>query len=153
MTDLQQVKDLENFRAAANSARVMSWAPYTSAVVLAAVRTTRGEYHGGTNVEVANISLSKHAEEAAVMAALAAGAMAGPDGTTVPSCIEAVYTTATPCGSCRQFVLEFGTEDCVVHIDDGSPNAGTYPLADLLPRSYGRAEQLAAGGHVDRGQG
>jgi cytidine deaminase len=79
--------------------------------------------------------------------------MTGPDGTRAPACIEAVYTTATPCGSCRQFLLEFATEDCVVHIDDGSANAGTCRLSDLLPRSFGREEQLASGGHVHDGEG
>jgi cytidine deaminase len=148
MPDLPPSSELEAFRAAAGAARVMSWAPYTGAVVLAAVRTTKGTYHGGTNVEIANISLSKHAEESAVLAALAAGAMVGPAGKPNPECIEAVYTTATPCGSCRQFLLEFATKDCVVHIDDGSPNAGTARFADLLPRAFGREQQLAAGGHV-----
>lgn len=131
----------------------MSWAPYTGAVVFAAVRTTRGEYFGGSNVEVANISLSKHAEETAIIAALAAGAMRAADGTTTPRCIEAVYTTATPCGSCRQFLLEFASENCVVHIDDGTANAGSFRLAELLPRSFGPAEQLAAGGHLHAGRG
>ena len=135
---------LEPFRAAAESARMSHWAPYTRAIVLAAVRTTRGEYYGGANIEVANISLSKHAEESAVMAALASGAMRGPDGETTPQCVEAVYTTATPCGSCRQFLLEFASRNCVVHVDDGSASAGTYLLSELLPCPFGPAEQLAA---------
>jgi cytidine deaminase len=124
----------------------MNWSPYTGAVVLAAVRTTRGHYFGGANIETANISLSKHAEEVAVVAAIASGAMVGPNQTTVPQCIEAVYMSALPCGSCRQFLFEFASADCVVYVDDGSANAGTYALSELLPRAFGPAEQRAAGG-------
>jgi cytidine deaminase len=124
----------------------MGWSPYTGAVVLAAVRTTRGQYYGGTNVEVANISLSKHAEEAAVMAALAAGAMETPDGSKAPRCIEAVYTTMTPCGSCRQFLLEFATENCVVYIEGRSGDVVAYRLTDLLPHAFSPADQLGASG-------
>jgi cytidine deaminase len=151
VTNALDINDLDRFRAAAEAARTMSWAPYTGAVVLAAVRTTRGEYYGGTNVEVANITLSKHAEETAIMAALAAGALTSSAGVRERRCIEAVYTTATPCGSCRQFILEFATDDCVVHIEDGSPSAGTCRLADLLPHPFGPAEQLAAGGRAAGG--
>lgn len=152
MTKALGTDDLERLRAAAESARVMSWAPYTGAVVLASVRTTHGHYYGGTNVEVANITLSKHAEEAAIMAALAAGALSTPDGGKERRCIDAVYTTASPCGSCRQFILEFATDRCVVHIDGGPPHGGTFRLLDLLPHAFGPAEQLAAGGHLADGQ-
>jgi cytidine deaminase len=138
--------DLRPFRAAAGAARSMGWAPYTGAVVLAAVRTTRGEYYGGANVEVANISLSKHAEESAVLAALAAGALTAPDGSKEPRCIEAVYTTMTPCGSCRQLLHEFATEDCVVYVESGSDDAAAYRLSDLLPHAFGPADQLGASG-------
>jgi cytidine deaminase len=143
--------DLTPFRTAADGARVMGWAPYTGAVVLAAVRTTRGEYYGGANVEVANISLSKHAEEAAVLAALAAGAMVGPDGSKAPRCIDAVYTTMTPCGSCRQLLFEFATEACVVYVETASGDPDAYRLKDLLPHAFGPADQLGASGVAAEG--
>jgi cytidine deaminase len=150
MEHLPVATELEPFRTAAKAALVMNWAPYTGAVVFAAVRTTRGEYYGGANVEVANISLSKHAEETAIIAALASGALLSPRERATPHCIEAVYTTATPCGSCRQFLLEFASDDCLVYIDDGSSKAGTYRLTELLPLAFGPAEQLAAGGRGRR---
>ena len=57
-----------------------------------------------------------------------------------------MYTTATPCGSCRQFLLEFATDDCVVYIDDGGGDVATHRFADLLPVAFGPEQQLAAGG-------
>lgn len=139
---------LKGLRAAAHEARVMNWSPYTGAVVVAAVRTTQGQYVGGSNVEIANISLSKHAEESAVLVALAGGAMVDADGTTSVRCIEAVYTSAAPCGSCRQFLLEFATEECVVYIDDQPGDPEPTRFRDLLPRPFTPERQLAAGGRV-----
>lgn len=121
----------------------MNWSPYTGAVVTAAVHTTSGAYFGGSNVEVANISLSKHAEESAVLAALSTGLLRNEAGQAHRQCISAVYTTAPPCGSCRQFLYEFGTDDCVVYIDDGDDDPVPMPLRDLLPRAFGPDEQAA----------
>jgi cytidine deaminase len=132
---------LAQLRATAQRAEVMNWSPYTGAVVTAAVYTTSGLFHGGSNVEVANISLSKHAEEAAVMAALATGALHHGDSGAERQFITAVYTTAPPCGSCRQFLYEFATDDCVVYIDDGPEPPTTMALTDLMPRPFGPEEQ------------
>ena len=152
MSSLDETPELDHLREVAERARAMNWSPYTSAVVVASVKTTGGEFYGGSNVEVANISLSKHAEETAILAALTNGAMRTADGDVQPRCIEVVYATAAPCGSCRQFILEFATEDCVVHIDDSSSRAGTYRLKELLPNSFGPEQQLAAGGRMEEGR-
>jgi cytidine deaminase len=103
---------LAALRAAAGAARSINYSPYSRFVVLAAVETVGGKVFGGSNVENVNYSLTKHAEELAVLAALHAGA--GPDGAWV----KTLYvTSASPCGSCRQFVAEFGSADTVVLID------------------------------------
>ncbi len=83
--------------------------------------------------------------------ALASGAMALPEGRKTPRCIEAVYTTATPCGSCRQFLLEFATEDCMIYIDDQMEGPEIYRFQDLLPRPFTAEKQLAVSGHVSAG--
>jgi cytidine deaminase len=125
---------LARLRATAQNASVMNWSPYTGFTVLAAVRTTEDEYHGGSNVENANLSLSKHAEETAIIRALAAGALGGA-GHRSRRCIDVLYTTSTPCGGCRQFLSEFATEDCVVYVEDIEP--AIHLLGDLLPVAFG----------------
>jgi cytidine deaminase len=120
----------------------MNWAPYSNFTVLAAVRTTKGSFYGGSNVENANFSLSKHAEEAAILQALAGGALHRDDGRTDRRCIDVLYTTTTPCGSCRQFVSEFATEDCVVYVDsETSRDPEAVRLSDLLPDAFGPEHQ------------
>jgi cytidine deaminase len=102
-------------------------------MVVAAVETTSGKVFGGANVEVVNYSLTKHAEEAAVMAAIAAGAPldGGP-------WLRTVYVVrAAPCGSCRQFLWEFAIPDAVLVVDDpyGTPSWTRY-LRELLPLPF-----------------
>jgi cytidine deaminase len=137
----EELDRLDRLREAAEQARRMHWAPYTGAEVVAAVQTLAGTYHGGSNVEIANITLSKHAEESAVLSALAAGALETPGR---PFVVSAVYTTAAPCGSCRQFLFEFATEDCVVYIDAGDGPPERCLLVELYPRAFGPQQQLAA---------
>jgi cytidine deaminase len=102
-------------------------------MVVAAVETTAGKVHGGANVEVVNYSLTKHAEEAAVMAAIAAGAPleGGP-------WLRTIYVVgAAPCGSCRQFLWEFAIPDAVVVVDDPYGHVKwTRYLRDMLPLPF-----------------
>jgi cytidine deaminase len=92
-------------------------AAYSKFVALAAVDTTVGTF-GGANLEIANYTLTKHAEEVATIAAILAGA--GPRGRW----LKALYVAGgPPCGSCRQFVSEFAAPDAVVLVDSISPVA------------------------------
>ena len=136
---------LARLRSAAQRARHANYSPYSGFVVLAAVETAAGVF-GGSNVENVNYSLTKHAEEVAVLAAIGAGA--GPDG----KWIEAVYvTSAPPCGACRQFIAEFAGPDTVVLFDRigqekvrgaeladlGENTVEAWRLGDLLPAVFG----------------
>ena len=102
-------------------------------MVVSAVETIAQEVFGGANVEIVNYSLTKHAEEAAVMAAIAAGAPldGGP-------WLRTVYVVgAAPCGSCRQFLWEFAIPEAVVVVDEpfGRVKWRGY-LRDMLPRPF-----------------
>jgi len=130
---------LSELRAAAQAARRVNYAPYSDFVVLAAVETSDGGIFGGSNVENVNYSLTKHAEELAVLAAMLAGA--GPGGHWV----KTLYvTSASPCGSCRQFVAEFGNADTVVLID--RIDQETTRSADLPRLDDARIEAWTLGG-------
>lgn len=113
-------------------------------MVLAAVETRQGVY-GGTNVENVNYTLTKHAEELAILAALLGGA--GPRG----AWIKTLYvTSAPPCGSCRQFIAEFGGPNTIVLVEAMSQTrvrraslpalreegVEAWPLRELLPRQF-----------------
>ncbi len=140
---------LERLRNCADEARGMHYAPYSSFMVLAAVEADDGQLYPGANVEIVNYTLTKHAEEVAVLAGIAAGEDPGRPW------IRTLYVAgAAPCGSCRQFVTEFASNDAICvfeRIDQGRLKAdrleiaaGDVPpqvwdLAKLLPEAFGPA--------------
>jgi len=98
---------LAALREAAESGRGTHYTPYSKFLVLAAVETLDGRFFGGANVEIVNFSLTKHAEEAAILAAIHAGALSLGKGW-----LRRLYVAGgAPCGSCRQFAVEFGEAD------------------------------------------
>jgi cytidine deaminase len=121
---------LAKLRVTAQGARPANYSPYSGFTVLAAVETSKGVF-GGSNVENVNYTLTKHAEEVAILAAILAGA--GPQG----AWIETLYvTSASPCGSCRQFMAEFAQPQTVVLIDRiGQGDVLNASLADLSDES------------------
>jgi cytidine deaminase len=136
---------LAELRAAAQAARSANYSPYSKFMVLAAVETAGGEIFGGSNVENVNFTLTKHAEEVAILTAIHSGS--GPSG----AWIKTLYVTgASPCGSCRQFIAEFADPQTVVLVDRigqgtvrdsslpdlGDENIEAWRLGDLLPAAF-----------------
>lgn len=119
---------LDRLRAAADEARALHYAPYSKVVALAAAMTIDGSIAGGSNVENANFSLTKHAEEIAILRALALDGVPPAAGR-----LACVYVAGpAPCGSCRQFAAEFGSPDAywvAEPVDQAELVAGN--LADL----------------------
>jgi cytidine deaminase len=103
-------RDLADLVAAACEARRRSYSPYSGFRVGAAVRDDQGRVHVGTNVENASFGLSICAERAAVFRAVADGARTL---AAVAICADGVEPTS-PCGACRQVLLEFGPDMTVV---------------------------------------
>jgi cytidine deaminase len=139
---------LAALREAAERARPSNYSPYSNFTVLASVESPAGVF-GGSNVENVNFTLTKHAEEVAILAAIGAGA--GPDGPW----LQTLYVTgASPCGSCRQFAAEFGEPGTVVLIDRisqetvrearlaelGEKSIEIWRLGKLLPAAFSRNE-------------
>ena len=114
----------------AKEARARAYAPYSGFQVGAAILDQAGGIHTAANVENASYSLSTCAERAAVAVAFAAGssefravAVAGPEAAT----------PVTPCGSCRQVLIEFGP---MVVILDGPSGLRQLTLSSLLPEAF-----------------
>jgi cytidine deaminase len=111
-------------RAEAIAAR--AYAPYSSYLVGAAVRTRDGTVFEGVNVENAAYPLGVCAEKSAIVAAVAAGYR--------PGDFEAIGITASPCGGCRQWLHEFGF-DRVSYRREGGEVATATP-GELLPDTW-----------------
>jgi cytidine deaminase len=115
---------------AASETRQHAYAPYSNYPVGAALLTTSGRIFTGVNVENAVYSATICAERAAVFKAVSEGER---DFQAV-----AVVTNngGSPCGSCRQVLVEFGL-DTVVLIADGEGNLiDETTVAGLLPNAF-----------------
>ncbi len=123
--------DWDALRAAAFEATAAAYAPYSKLRVGAAGLAADGRLVVGCNVENASYGLTLCAE-CGMVAALVAGGRARLLAVSVRSGDGAVLT---PCGRCRQVLLEHGGTDCLV--DTGS---GPRRLGDLLPEEFGPAD-------------
>ena len=114
--------------------RERAYAPYSRFKVGAAVRDENGAVHAGANVENAAYPISQCAEASAIGAMIAAG---GREIREI-AVVGGGKALCTPCGGCRQRILEFAKLSTSVHV--GGPNGlrKTFVLSELLPESFGR---------------
>ncbi len=85
-----------------------------------------GREFEGVNVENAAYPLGVCAEKSAIVSAVAAGCR--------PGDLAAIGITASPCGGCRQWLVEFRIPQVSFRRDDGS--IATYEAAELLPDTW-----------------
>ena len=103
-----------------------AYAPYSHFQVGAAVRTRDGRVFLGVNVENAAYPLGICAEKSAVAAAATAGCR--------PGDLDVIAITASPCGGCRQWLVEWKLER-VVYARSGGELVAASPV-DLLPDTF-----------------
>ncbi len=103
-----------------------AYAPYSSYLVGAAVRTRDGTVFEGVNVENAAYPLGVCAEKSALVAAVSAGYR--------PGDFEAIGITASPCGGCRQWLHEMRIDEVSYRRPSGE--IVTTTPAELLPDAW-----------------
>ncbi|HSK14647.1 MAG TPA: cytidine deaminase [Gaiellaceae bacterium] len=109
----------------AEAAAAGAYAPYSKFHVGAAALLRDGRVITGVNVENAAYPLGVCAERCALARAVAEGSR--------PGDVEAVAVTASPCGGCRQWLMEFAVDRVVF------PRGGELLIrrpVDLLPESF-----------------
>ena len=127
MNDKQLIK-------AAKEAREHAHAPYSNYFVGAAIVDDNGDVHTGCNVENAAYPQGNCAEANAIGAMITAG------GKKI-SVIAAVgggkeLEFCTPCGGCRQSILEFSDENTRVILINEEGTIQEYSLDELLPLAF-----------------
>ena len=125
---MRRVSD-EELLAQADAAAAGAYAPYSSFLVGCAVLTRDGRVVAGVNVENASYPLGMCAERTALARAIAEGHGVGDFATAA--------ITASPCGGCRQWLLELGVERVVFR--NGGRVVKMTP-AELLPESFDASE-------------
>ena len=134
--------------AAARTAALKAYAPYSRFSVGCAIESVDGEVVTGANMENACYRLGVCAELAALTAAQAAFglgriariAVAGGDGSRE---MLAGVSIVTPCGGCRQSILEAaqlsGRDVTVICASGDGAAVATYSIGTLIPHGFGPA--------------
>ena len=127
-------KDAERLIEAAKAVRPNAHAPYSGYLVGAALIDDTGALHAACNVENAAFPEGTCAEANAIGSMVAAGgkrivaiaAVGGKDE------IEA----CTPCGGCRQSILEFADENTRIYLIGDGNQVDSYTIDELLPGAF-----------------
>jgi cytidine deaminase len=132
MPDLKN-HEIERLIRRAIDVRDQAYAPHSHFYVGAALLMHDGDIVVGCNVENASYSLSLCAERVAASAAVAAGHRAW------RAIAIASVGGVTPCGACRQFLTEFGSDVTVILVDVIDGSRRTRSLSQLLPDAFDRS--------------
>ena len=127
--------------AAAQGARENAYVPYSHFAVGAAVETNDGKIFAGCNIENAAYPSSMCAERVALFSAVAAGHR----GFRALAVVNAGPGLASPCGGCRQVLVEFGDGFPVI-IANITGEYRVMKVADLLPAAFTGANLAQVGG-------
>ena len=121
----------EDLLEAARGVRENAYAPFSGFKVGAALRTASGRIVTGANVENTSYGLSRCAEQSAVTA------MASEGDRSFSEIV--IFTEAdppvTPCGACRQILLEFSPEADLYSVGL-SGVVRHHRVCDLLPDAF-----------------
>jgi cytidine deaminase len=128
--------DVERLVRAASDARARAYAPYSRYRVGAAILTRSGAVYAGCNVENATYGATLCAERSAV-AAMVTGGDRDPIAVAV---VSAGPEAASPCGICRQVLVEQAEDMRVFLVAEGRDGKviarRATRLARLLPEAF-----------------
>ncbi len=130
--------DFELLFKLALDSRANAYSPYSNYKVGAALIDDNGNLHTGCNVESADYTLTTHAEMLAIDSMVKSGCLKVRKLLIV---LESSNKPATPCGLCRQKMIEFSDEDLKiisVNIDFKGEiqNIYDFTLGELLPYNF-----------------
>lgn len=110
-----------------------AYAPYSRFHVGSAIRTPSGRLFSGANVENAAYPEGCCAEASAISAMIRAGEREIKEIAVVGRGDALV----TPCGGCRQKILEFASASTAIYICGSNGLRKTFTIEELLPASFG----------------
>lgn len=112
-------------------ARENSYAPYSEFRVGAALLAKDGTVFTGCNVENASYGLCICAERTAICKAVSEGIQ------EFEAIAVSAVPLASPCGACRQFIVEFGKDITVISINADDPSQKKrWTSRELIPESF-----------------
>ena len=122
--------------AEAQNASEASYSPYSQFPVGAALLLTSGEILHGCNVENASFGLTICAERTALVSWVSQGKQADAIVAIAVYGAKTPHHHITPCGSCRQSLVEFCGEEAVVVFRDAQGDLKQKAILDFLPERF-----------------
>jgi len=119
----------------ARKASKNTYSPYSKFPVGAAVLTKNGNVFYGTNIENASYGLTICAERSAICNAVSNGVK-----DIISIAIYSKKRGISPCGACRQFILEFGGGIDVIFRNNN--RLVIKKIKDLVPDGFSRKDLL-----------
>ncbi|WP_294703778.1 cytidine deaminase [uncultured Fusobacterium sp.] len=111
-----------------------AYAPYSKYHVGACVKTKDGKYHVGANIENASYGLTNCAERSALFHVYSLGYRQ--EDIESMALVTRGNTLGSPCGACRQVMVELLKKDTPIVIANTDLKAMVTTIADLLPYSF-----------------
>ncbi len=112
-------------------ARQKAYAPYSKFLVGAALLTKKGTIFTGCNVENTSYGLCICAERTAICKAVSEGHQ------EFEAIAVAAHPLASPCGACRQFIVEFGKKITVISVDaEDTSKSKQWTSEELIPENF-----------------
>lgn len=123
-------KKIEELRNLAQEFSKRAYAPYSKALVGAAVLAASGKIYGGHNIENSSYGLTTCAEQVAILKAVS-------EGERKISCVY-VYTKDgwPPCGICRQMMSEFKDKSFTIILGDEKGQEREYSFSEIMPLAF-----------------
>lgn len=110
-----------------------AYAPYSNFHVGACVKTKDGKYHKGANVENASYGLTNCAERSALFHVFSIGYRQ--DDIEAIAIVGQGNTLITPCGACRQVLVELLKRDTPIVLGTGEKVLVTN-IEELMPMAF-----------------
>ncbi|WP_300358995.1 cytidine deaminase [Fusobacterium sp.] len=110
-----------------------AYAPYSNFHVGACVKTKDGKYHKGANVENASYGLTNCAERSALFHVYSLGYRQ--DDIECMAIVGQGNTLITPCGACRQVLVELLKRDTPIVLGTGEKVLVTN-IEELMPMAF-----------------
>ena len=122
---------------AAKEAAQKAYSPYSNFCVGAALLTKSGKIYKGCNIENSSFSVTNCAERTALFKAVSEGVKDFTAIAIVGGKANGELEFCSPCGVCRQALVEFcDPKSFVVYLGTGPEDYKGYLLEELLPYSF-----------------
>jgi len=115
-------------------ARATAYAPYSKFKVGAAILLNNGKYILGCNIENASYGLSNCAERTALFKMISDGYTK--NNVVAMAIVGDTLDVISPCGACRQVMLELLKPDCPILLCNLKRDMKEYKVIDLLPYAF-----------------